>query len=156
MNFFIQYYSKNCRNDSNDIFYSPSKPYWSRLENSLRFERKFLQPFYKMWGTFLCNVINIVWLRFEKHCRKWPRNSQLWTVTIFFKNDSNENFNSHFTLCGGPLCAMILISYWWDLRNIAKIDQGSAECEIFQFCQRLSTRFERNFLQLSYTKWGPM
>ena len=41
-------------------------------------------------------------------------------------------FCSHFTLCGEPMCAMTLISYGWDLRNIAKIDQGTANCEHFQ------------------------
>ena len=126
---------------------------------STRFERNFLQPFYTLWGTYVCNVINIVWLGFEKHSRNWPRNSQLWTFSFFFKNcrnDSNENFDIHFTLYGGPMWAITWISCAWDLRNIAKTDQGTANCELFQFCQRLSTGFERNFLQLSYTLWVPM
>ena len=31
------------------------------------------------------------------------------------------------------MCAMLLTSYGWDLRNIAEIDQGTANCELFQF-----------------------
>ena len=70
--------------------------------------------------------------------------------------DSNKSFRSHFTLCGGPMCAMIFLLYGWDLRNIAKIDQGMATCELFQFCQRQSTRFERNYLRRFYTLWEPV
>ena len=56
----------------------------------------------------------------------------------------------------GPMCAMLLTSYGWDLRNIAKIDQGTANLPIvnffsfFKHCQRL----ERNFLQPFYTIWA--
>ena len=49
---------------------------------------------------------------------------------------------------------MTLKSYGWDLRNEARMDQGAANCELSQIFQRLSTRFERNFLQSFYTKWG--
>ena len=31
------------------------------------------------------------------------------------------------------MCAMFLKSDGWDLRNIAKIDQGTANCELLQF-----------------------
>ena len=31
------------------------------------------------------------------------------------------------------MCAMLLPSYGWDLRNIAEIDQGTANCELFHF-----------------------
>ena len=47
--------------------------------------------------------------------------------------DSNENLYSLFTLCGGSMCAMTLTSIGWDLRNIAKNDQGNANCELLQF-----------------------
>ena len=49
---------------------------------------------------------------------------------------------------------MTSISFGWDLRNIAKSDQGTGNCDLFQFFQKLSTRFERNFLRSFYTKWG--
>ena len=54
------------------------------------------------------------------------------------------------------MCAMTSSPFDWDLKNINLIDQESVNCELFQFFQRLSTRFERNFLQLFYTLWGPM
>ena len=76
---------KNCRNDSNEIFYSYSNPYWSPLRNSVRFKRNFLQPFYTVLGTWVCNDIKTVWLGFEKHSLNWPRISQLWTFSIFSK-----------------------------------------------------------------------
>ena len=28
------------------------------------------------------------------------------------------------------MCAMLITSYGWDLRNIAEIDQGTANCEL--------------------------
>ena len=31
------------------------------------------------------------------------------------------------------MCAMTLTSHGWDLRNIAKNDQGTAHCELFPF-----------------------
>ena len=31
------------------------------------------------------------------------------------------------------MCAKLLTSYGWDLRNIAEIDQGTANCELLQF-----------------------
>ena len=34
--------------------------------------------------------------------------------------------------------AMTLASSGWDLRNIAKNDQGKANCELFQFFRKLS------------------
>ena len=102
---FFNFFSKtfvNCRNDSNKMFYSHSKPYWSSLRNSVRFERNFLQP-YTIWG---------------------------------------------------PMCAMTSRPFDWDLKNMNWIDQESVNFELFQFFQRLSTRFERNFLQPFYTLLG--
>ena len=46
-------------------------------------------------------------------------------------------------------------SYGWDVRNIAKISPKMAKkqpfFDFFRFSQKLSIRFERNFLQLFYT-----
>ena len=41
--------------------------------------------------------------------------------------DSNEIFYSHSTLYYGPLCAISLNSYGWDVRNIAKISPKMAK-----------------------------
>ena len=54
----------------------------------------------------------------------------------------------------GPMCAMTLKTYGWDLRNEARIDQGTANCELFQIFKRLSARLKRNFLQSFYTTRG--
>ena len=44
------------------------------------------------------------------------------------------------------MCAMTSILFGWDLRNTAKIDQGTANFEVFiQLFQKLSQLFERNF-----------
>ena len=47
-------------------------------------------------------------------------------------------------------------SYGWDVRNIAKISPKMAKkqpfFDFYQFSQKLSIRFERNFLQIFYTK----
>ena len=46
-------------------------------------------------------------------------------------------------------------SYGWDVRNIAKISPKMAKkqpfFDFFRFSQKLSIRFERNFLQIFYT-----
>ena len=73
---------KDGRRDSSGIFYNHFEAYLSPIENSVRFERRFQQPFYTMWGT---------------------------------------------------MCAMTSRSYGWGLRNISKIDQETANCELSQF-----------------------
>ena len=46
-------------------------------------------------------------------------------------------------------------SYGWDVRNVAKVSPKMAKkqpfFDLFRFSQKLSIRFERNFLQLFYT-----
>ena len=50
---------------------------------------------------------------------------------------------------------MISKSYGWDVRNIAKISPKLAKkqpfSDFFRFSQKLSIKFERNFVQLLYT-----
>ena len=55
VNFFN--FFKDSRRDSNGIFYSPFEAYRSPHENSVRFERKFVQPFYTMWGSMCAMTI---------------------------------------------------------------------------------------------------
>ena len=71
---------------------------------SIRFERNFLQLFYTILESYMCNGIKNVWLG----CEKQPKLSQKWPK------------NSHFSI-------------------------------FFRFSQKLSIRFERNFLQSFYT-----
>ena len=100
---------------------------------SIRFERNFLQLFYTISESYMCNGIKIVWLGCEKQpklAQKWPKNSHFSTFFDFLKNcpyDSNEIFYSHSTPYYGPLCAILLNSYGWDVRNIAKFSPKMAK-----------------------------
>ena len=75
----------------------------------------------------------------------------------FLKNcpyDFHEILHSHSTPKGAPACAKASKSYGWDVRNIAKISPKMAKkqtfFDFFRFSQKLSIRFERNFLQLLF------
>ena len=76
----------------------------------------------------------------------------------FLKNcpyDFHEILHSHSTPKGAPACAKASKLYGWDVRNIAKISPKMAKkqpfFDFFRFSQKLSIRFERNFLQIFYT-----
>ena len=76
----------------------------------------------------------------------------------FLKNcpyDFHEILHSHSTPKGAPACAKASKSYGLDVRNIAKISPKVAKkqpfFDFFRFSQKLSIRFERNFLQSFYT-----
>ena len=71
---------------------------------SKRFKRNFLQSFYTILESYMCNGIKIIWLR----CEKQPKLAQ-------------------------------------------KMAKKQPFLEFFPFCQKLSIRFERNFLQSFYT-----
>ena len=43
---------------------------------SIRFERNFLQIFYTILESYMCNGIKIVWLGCEKHSQNYPKNGQ--------------------------------------------------------------------------------
>ena len=69
--------------------------------------------------------------------------------------DFHEILHSHSTPKGAPACAKASKSYGWDVRNIAKFSPKMAKkqpfFDFFRFSQKLSIRFERNFLQIFYT-----
>ena len=85
----------------------------------------------------MCKGIEIVWLGCEKQpklAQKWPKNSHFSTFFDFLKNcpyDSNEIFYSYSTPYYGPLCAISLNSYGWDVRNIAKFSPKMAKNQSF-------------------------
>ena len=68
--------------------------------------------------------------------------------------DFHEILHSHSTPKGAPACAKASKSYGWDVGNIAKISPKMAKkqrfFDFFRFSQKLSIRFERNFLQSFY------
>ena len=113
---------------------------------SIRFERIFVQSFYTILWSCMCNFIKFVWLGCEKHSQKFLKNCPY---------DFHEILHSHSTPKGAPACAKASKSYGWDVRNIAKISPKMAKkqpfFDFFRFSQKLSIRFERNFLQLFYT-----
>ena len=62
-----------------------------------------------------------------------PKMAKKQSFFDFLKNcpyDSNEIFYSHSTPYYGPLCAISLNSYGWDVRNMVKISQKTV---IFRF-----------------------
>ena len=72
----------------------------------------------------------------------------------FLKNcpyDSNEIFYSYSTPYYGPLCAISLNSYDWDVRNIAKFSPKMAKKQpffqnfFFDFCKNCSYYSNENF-----------
>ena len=86
-------------------------------------------------------------------------------VAFFFSRPFHENFKflkncpydfhkilySYFIPKGAPACSKASKSYDWNVRNIAKIAQKQPLFDLFRFSQKLSIRFERNFVQSFYT-----
>ena len=110
---------KNCPNDSNEIFYSHSTPYHGPL-----------------WAISLYSygwdVRNIA----KNNPKMAEKHSFFDFFFNFLKNcpyDLNEIFYSHSTPYYGPVCAISLNSYGWDVRNIAKISPKMAKKVIFRF-----------------------
>ena len=76
----------------------------------------------KSYGWDLRNIAKIS----PKMAKKQP----FFDFFDFLKNcsyDSNEIFYSHSTPYYGPLCAISLNSYGWDVRNIAKFSPKMAK-----------------------------
>ena len=97
----------------------------------------------RLYGWYLRNIVKI---------DQETANDEL--SHFFFKNcrnDSTETFYNHFTLYGEPICAMTLISYGQNLRNIANIDQIRANCELFHFFFKIS-RHDSNEIFYSHSK----
>ena len=72
----------------------------------------------------------------------------------FLKNcqyEFHEILHSHSTPKGAPACAMALKSYAWNVRKILKNGKKQPFCDFSRFSQKLSIRFERNFVQSFYT-----
>ena len=131
---------KNCPYDFHEILHSHSTPRGAPACAQAS----------KSYGWDVRNIAKI--------SKKWPKNSHFSTFFAFLKNcpyDSNEIFYSYSTPYQSPICAMASKSYGWDLINIAKISPKMAKkqpfFDFFRFSQKLSIRFERNFLQLFYS-----
>ena len=105
--------------------------------------------------------IKIVWLGFEKQpklAQKLPK-KRFFDFFRFSQKLSirfERNFlQSFYIIIESYMCNGIKIkSYGWDVRNIVKISPKMAKkqpfFDFFRFSQKLSIRFERNFLQSFY------
>ena len=69
--------------------------------------------------------------------------------------DFRKILHSHSTLKGAPACAMASKSYYWVVRNIAKVSPKMTKKQPFfdisRFSQKLSILFEQNLVQSFYT-----
>ena len=94
---------------------------------SIRFERNFLQSFYTILWSFMCNFIKFVWLRCEKHSQFSPKMAKKQSFFDFFdfltncSYDSNERESEGKRLKPTPLPHMRL---WLALNAIAIIVIG--------------------------------
>ena len=120
---------KNCPYDFHEILHSHSTP-------------KGAPACAKASKSYGWDVRNIA-----KISPKIAKKSHFSIFFDFLKNcpyDSNEIFYSHSTPYYGPLCAISLNSYGWDVRNIAKFSPKMAKkTVIFRFSYKLFIRFER-------------
>ena len=57
-------------------------------------------------------------------------------------------------MCAGTMCAMTSRLYGWGLRNVAKIDEEKANCELFIFFKNCRNDSTEIFLQPFYIIWG--
>ena len=85
----------------------------------------------------MCNFIKFLLLRCKQHNQSQPKNGQktvnfrlfwfLQKLSIRF----DDNFYSHSTPYYGPLCAISINSYSWDVRNIAKTNPKMSKKQPF-------------------------
>ena len=119
--------------------------------------KKFAESLYTHRGPCVRKRIKILWLGCEKlrqnYLKIFQKTASFRFFFDFLKNCpyySKENLYSHFTPYYGPLCVISLISYGWDVRNIAKINPKFAKnshLRLFCFSQKLYIQFQQNFLQ---------
>ena len=94
---------------------------------SIRFERNFLQLFYTILESYMCNGIKIVWLECEKQpklAQKWPKNRHFSTFR-FLKNSIRfeRNFLQLFyTILESYMCNGIKI-VWLGCEKQPKLAQ---------------------------------
>ena len=111
--------------------------FWFSRKLSIRFERNFVQSFYTILWCFVCYFIKFVLLRCKQHNQSQPKNGQktvnfrlfwfLQKLSIRF----DDNFYSRSTTYYGPLCAISINSYSWDVRNVAKINPKMSKKQPF-------------------------
>ena len=68
---------------------------------SIRFERNFLQLFYTILESYMCNGIKIVWRGCEKHSQNWPKIGQKNSFFNFFRFSQKLSlrFERNLSIC---------------------------------------------------------
>ena len=75
---------------------------------SIRFERNFLQWFYTILESYMCNEIKIAWPWYEKHSQNYPKNSQetaIFRLLSDFASQSESLFKNSHSMWVSTLCA---------------------------------------------------
>ena len=88
---------------------------------SIRFKRIFLQSFYTILESYMCNGIKIVWLGCEQHSQNYPKNGQKTAIfrlfLIFAKTVCmirTKISTVIFYTIVWSMCAISINSYNWD------------------------------------------
>ena len=124
-------------------------------KQSMRFDQNFLQSFYTILWSFMCNFMKFAWLGCEKHSQnlsqKWPKNSRFSTFLIFAKLSVRfeRNFvQSFYTKIWSLVCNFIKFVLL-GCKNIAKINpkrgQQTAIFRLFHFCKNCPYDSNENF-----------
>ena len=88
---------------------------------SIRFERNFLQIFYTILESYMCNGIKIVWLGCEKHSQNYPKNGQKRAIFRLQKKRPKPTPLPHMRL-------------WFFLEFLPKTKQKVLELNLKVFC----------------------
>ena len=114
----------------------------------------FLQSFYTLLGSHVCNGIKIVWLWFDNRARSSPKMTKKQSFLNFLQFFQilslrfEWNFLQSFhTILGSYVCHGIKIVWlWFDnrARSSPKMTKKQPFLNFLQIFQILSLRFERN------------
>ena len=115
--------------------------------------KNFYSHFTPHLESYMCNGIKIVWLgcdvrNIAKISLKWPKNS-LFSQKLSIRLEQKFLQSFYATLESYMCNGIKIVLLGCDVRNIAKISLKWPKNSLFS--QKLSIRFQRNFLQSFYT-----
>ena len=104
---------------------------------SIRFERKFLQIFYTILESYMCNGIKIVWLG----CEKQPKLAQKWSKKGHFSTSERKVLSRLlYRTCGSGLKSSLL-------QNLKKMKGNSLETKKIEKSRTVPKKFKGWTLQ---------